>query len=328
MADASDFLHPSLGALLRTSLDAVVVMRVDGTIAGWNEMATKTFGWTWEETRGRRMSELIIPHQHRESHEKGLAHFHATGEGPVLDTHFEITAMKRDGTEIPIELSITCTRQFEEPVFLGFLRDITERHNAQQRQAMLIAELNHRVKNLLAVVAGIAHQTARASPDLGSFRTAFNGRLEALARAHDMLNKSDWEGSDLGTMAEALLGPYADGPGAAARFEGPFVALATRQVISLSMILHELITNATKYGALSRPSGRIALEWAIEGSRDARSVRLSWRESGLSDVSVPERDGFGLKMIALSASHELGGTAQFDWRSEGIELILTFPVRA
>lgn len=274
------------------------------------------------------MSEMIIPQQYREAHEKGLAHYLATGEGPVLDRHFEITALKRDGTEIPIELSITLTRQFEEPVFLGFLRDITERHKAQQRQAMLIAELNHRVKNMLAVVAGIAHQTARSSTDLESFRSAFNGRIEALARAHDMLNKSDWEGSDLGTMAGALLGPYADGPGAAARFGGPFVALATRQVISLSMILHELITNAAKYGALSRPSGRIALEWTIDGALAARTVRLAWRESVLSDVSAPQRDGFGLKMITLSASHELGGKAQFDWKGDGIQLALNFPVRA
>ncbi len=187
MTGLTDLRSPSLGAVLKTALDAVVVMRLDGTIAGWNDVAERTFGWSFEDARGRRMSELIIPPQYREAHEKGLAHFIETGEGPVLDTHFEITALRRDGTEIPVELSITLTRQFEEPVFLGFLRDIAERHEAQRRQDLMVAELNHRVKNMLAVVAGIAHQTARSSPSVEAFSSAFFGRLEAMARAHDML---------------------------------------------------------------------------------------------------------------------------------------------
>lgn len=164
----------SLGAVLKTTLDAVIVMRMDGTIAGWNDVAERTLGWSYQEAHGQRMSELVIPTQYREAHEQGLARFLATGKGPVLDTRFEITALCRDGIEIPIELSITFTEQFGEPVFLGFLRDISEREEAQRRQALMVAELNHRVKNMLAVVAGIAHQTARASESVPAFTEHFS----------------------------------------------------------------------------------------------------------------------------------------------------------
>ena len=120
----------SLGAVLKTALDAVVVMRLDGTIAGWNDVAERTFGWSFAEANGRRMSEMIIPDRYRSAHEHGLDHYLATSEGPVLDKHFEIEALHRDGRELPVELSITRTEQFGEPVFLGFLRDISERHDA------------------------------------------------------------------------------------------------------------------------------------------------------------------------------------------------------
>ena len=172
MAVPHDLDSASLGAVLKTALDAVVVMRLDGVVAGWNDVAERTFGWSYADAFGHRMSELIVPERFREAHEHGLAHYLATGEGPVLDKHLEIDALHRDGHEIPVELSITRTEQFGEPVFLGFLRDISERREAARRQELMIGELNHRVKNLLGVVAGIAHQTARSSDTVSVFITA------------------------------------------------------------------------------------------------------------------------------------------------------------
>lgn len=326
MDSALDLNSASLGAVLKTALDAVIVMRMDGTIAGWNDVAERTFGWSYTEARGRRMSDLIIPPQYREDHERGLSRFVDTGEGPVLDTRLEVSALRRDGAEIPIELSITLTPQFGEPVFLGFLRDITERHEAQRRQALMLAELNHRVKNMLAVVAGIAHQTARASASVDAFTAAFFGRLDAMARAHEMLTAGEWEGADLCDLAEALLGPYAGGDAPQVSFDGPRLLVGSRQVLSLSMILHELITNAAKYGALSEPHGRIALNWSTREADGRRWVRMVWKEAGLSSISPPERDGFGLKMIGLSVGHELGGTAISEWQEDGLSLILDFPM--
>lgn len=316
---ADDLDVRSLGAVLRTALDAVVVMRTDGTVAGWNDKAEAYFGWSYTEARGKRMSEMVIPHRHRASHERGLAHYLATGEGPVLDKHLEIEALHRDGHEIPVELSITRTEQFGEPVFLGFLRDISERRDAARRQELMIGELNHRVKNLLGVVSGIAHQTARSVGSLAEFGPAFQGRLASLGRAHEVLTAATWQDAPLRALAEELVGPHAQ-----ATIAGPDVLLSPRQLLSVSMILHELTSNAIKYGALSRPDGRVDLVWAL----DERELAIEWVESGLAGVAEPSRRGFGSKMIAVSVAHELGGRSRSDWRPDGLTFHLSFPLAA
>ena len=303
MAVMQDFDSASLGAVLKTALDAVVVMRMDGVVAGWNDVAERTLGWSYAEAFGHRMSELIIPHRYRTAHEHGLAHYLATGEGPVLDRHFEITALHRDGHELPIELSITRTEQFGEPVFLGFLRDISERHQAARRQELMIGELNHRVKNLLGVVAGIAHQTARSSDTVPAFIDAFGGRLSSLGRAHEILTTGTWERAPLRSLVTELLGPYLTGAEPQMTASGPDVLLAPRYLISVSMIVHELLTNAVKYGALSCPEGRVTLIWAIAEGQ----LTLDWIETGMTGVVPPTRQGFGTRMIGRSISHELRG---------------------
>jgi PAS domain S-box-containing protein len=320
VTQAHDLEGESLGAVLKTALDAVVVMRMDGTIAGWNHVAERSFGWSFAEANGRRMSDMIIPERFRSAHERGLAHLHATGDAPVLNRHIEIHALHRDGHELPVELSITQTSQFGVPVFLGFLRDISERHAATRRQELLISELNHRVKNVLGVVAGIAHMTARSSASLDAFEPAFAGRLMALSKAHEILTAATWERASLHRLAEDLLGPVASGDGARVTIAGPDLLLPPRQLLSVGMILHELLTNAVKYGALAVPAGHIALEWAIDGT----CLEISWTETGLSGVSAPDRAGFGSRMIAMSVSHELRGQSTTEWRDDGLAFTFRF----
>ncbi len=324
MKPKSNLKRADLNAVLKTALDAVVVMRLDGTVAGWNDVAERVFGWSFEEAQGRRMSELIIPLQHREAHENGLAHFLKSGEGPVLNRHIEITALRRDGRELPIELSITFTEEFDQPLFLGFLRDITERQEAHRRQELLLAELSHRVKNMLAVVTGIAHQTIKSSSCLEEFAPSFTGRLQALARGHEMLTLSSFEGSGLPELVEALLGPYALPSDMRVTFGGPPANLDSKQVLSLSMVLHELITNATKYGAFSTTEGHVAVSWAWSTADQPGLLCLTWKESGLAGVLPPTRRGFGLKMIGLSAGHELGGRSTWAWQDDGLLFTIEF----
>ncbi len=324
MVTQSDLERADLNAVLKTALDAVVVMRLNGTVAGWNDVAERVFGWTFDEVRGRRMSELIIPLQHREAHENGLAHFLECGEGPVLDRHIEITALRRDGRELPIELSITFTEEFDQPLFLGFLRDISERQEAHRRQELLLAELSHRVKNMLAVVSGIAHQTIKSSSSLEEFAPSFAGRLHALARGHEMLTLSSFEGSGLPELVEALLGPYALPSDMRVTFGGPPAELDAKQVLSLSMVLHELITNATKYGAFSSSDGHVTVSWAWSTANQPGLLCLTWKESGLSGVIAPAQRGFGLKMIGLSSTHELGGSSTWTWQDDGLLFTIEF----
>lgn len=319
MVIASDLSSLQFGAILKTSLDAVVVMRTDGTVAGWNDVAAATFGWDFAEAHGKRMSELIIPERYREAHERGLAHYLATGEGPVLDRHFEIEALHRSGRELPVELSITRTTEFGEPVFLGFLRDISHRRDLERRQALLVAELNHRVKNLLGVVGAIAHQTARSSDGLDDFTAAFLPRLESLGRAHEALTAVTWERAAMATLAANLLDSFA-GDGGQVSFGGPDLTLSPRQYLSLTMVLHELTTNAVKYGALSSPGGRVELGWSV----DQAQVTLRWREYAEGRIAAPDRSGFGTRMIALNVNHDLHGTADSRWHPDGLEFVLTF----
>lgn len=310
-----------LDVVLRTALDAVVVMDRGGYIAGWNDVATRTFGWTAGEVEGRRMSEVIIPERYREAHERGLSHYLATGEGPVLGRHIEIEAVHRDGHELPVELSITATEQLGVPVFLGFLRDISERRDALRRQELMIAELNHRAKNLLGVVSGIAHQSARGARSIDEFMPAFSGRLACLGRAHEILTARAWSDAPLGEIVEALLGAYASGPGARLAVCGPQVMLSPRQLLSISMVLHELLTNAVKYGALSGPAGQVALSWAVE----REGIVVHWHESGVTGVSPPARQGFGTRMIEISVRHELRGRTKSEWHPDGLHFELIFP---
>lgn len=313
-------LHAGLQSVLDTALDAVVVMNVEGHVIGWNNRATDAFGWTWDEAQGRRLSELIIPPEYREAHERGLEHYLTTGEGPVLDRHIEISAIHRDDHEFPVELSITCSEQFGERLFIGFIRDITARKQTAERQQRLLQESDHRVKNMLTVVAAIAQQTARNAPDLATFEESFSGRLQSLARAHQLLVGKVWQDVALSTLAEQVLG--ADVASGRARFGGPEILLGAQQVLGLSMILHELYTNAVKYGALCTDEGRIALDW--EASDGA--VSMVWAERG----PICERDtpssGFGERMIAMTAKSDLGGEIERDWRPEGLTATLRFPL--
>lgn len=316
-----DLEEARLGAVLRTALDAVVVMRLDGTVSGWNEVAERTFGWSFAEVSGRRMSELIIPPRHREAHERGLAHYLATGEGPVLDRRIEIEAIDRAGRELPVELSITRTEEFGQPLFLGFLRDIGERREAARRQQLMIGELDHRVKNMLAVVSGIAQQTARMSPDLAAFSTAFEGRLQSLARAHEILTAASWRAAPLSALVEALLAPYR-GESGGVTWSGDPTDLESRQILSMSMIVNELLTNALKYGALSQPEGTLAVTWHCE----AGDLHFAWTETGARPIAPPTRQGFGSRMIALSVEHELRGQIETDWAETGVRHRLSFPL--
>lgn len=515
-------LTDSLRLLLETTLDAVVVMNADGRVAEWNERAVEMFGWTTAQTVGRNMADLIIPSRFREAHARGLDHFLQSGEGPLLGRRLEVSALRKSGEEFPVELTISPVREGGSFIFVGSLRDLTERKRAEafraqqalkaevlyrivafageshsledalrlcldsvhrltqwpvghvylptegepivlmpsgiwlgaggekyqalrertettylspgeglpgrvwqgggpawiadirsalhfrraeaaaasgiksafafpiaserkiiaviefftdiasepdpdllltlrsvgdqvgrvferrraeqvlreqaqalelelaerkrgeEHQRLLLAELNHRVKNMLAVVTGIASQTARTSRSIAAFSENFLARLGSLSRAHTLLTAGNWEPTPLRRVAEEMLAPYAEPQEGRLTISGPAVALRPRTALAISMILHELVTNATKYGALARPEGRILVAWSIEpGTPD--QLRLTWQETGVSGLVRPRRSGFGTRMIEASVGHELGGTVAAAYGPEGIRYDLVFP---
>jgi two-component sensor histidine kinase len=228
--------------------------------------------------------------------------------------------MRRDGGEFAVELSVTATDQFGDPLFVGFLRDISERQAQAERQRRLLQESDHRVKNMLTIVAAIAHQTARNSTDLQSFEAAFSSRLGSLAKAHQLLVGSSAADVALSVLAEQVLG--ADVRAGRARFGGPELLLSPTQVLGLSMILHELYTNAVKYGALCTEEGEVELSWDLR----ERMVDLTWREVGPPCDRNSHGTGFGERMIAMSAKSDLQGTVEREWHPLGLVATLRFPV--
>lgn len=313
-------LHAGLQTVLDTALDPVVVMDTNGMIIGWNAHSERVFGWSWDEARGQRLSDMIVPPDLRDGHENGIRHYLATGEGPVLGRRIEVPALHREGHQIPVELSVTASEQFGEKMFIGFIRDISERKEEAERQQRILQESEHRVKNMLTVVQAIALQTAANSADMESFTASFSGRLESLARAHQLLVGQVWQDVAISALADRVLG--AEVVAGRARFGGPELLLKAGQVLGLSMILHELYTNAIKYGALCSDAGQIEVDWSIDGDM----IELVWREIGMP-CEVPEAvsSGFGQRMIAMSVKSDLNGTIERDWRSDGLTATLRFP---
>ena len=193
-------------------------------------------------------------------------------------------------------------------------------------QELLVEELNHRVKNTLAILQSIASQTFRSAsrPE----RDKFEGRLRALAEAHDLLSIEKWQGSDLQDVISRVLQPYALNDPGRVRMFGPKVPLAPRLAVLLSMILHEIATNAAKYGALSNDVGTVALDWEIIEEDARRKVRLIWTEAGGPPVTAPVQRGFGSRLIERSARDQLGGEATVDFLPRGVVCTVTIALEA
>lgn len=194
----------------------------------------------------------------------------------------------------------------------GVVQDISERRAEEERRRALMAELDHRVKNVLAAVQALAVQTAKRTTSLDSFLAAFAGRLKAMASANELLTAARWRGAAIGHLAAAELGGIAPGQ---ARWEGPELFLTPRAANALSLALHELATNAVKYGALSTESGRVDLRWAriADGG-----FELFWTETGGPPVSQPSHSGFGTTLLNQVTSRELNGETEIEYRRAGL----------
>ncbi|PSC06645.1 hypothetical protein SLNSH_02215 [Alsobacter soli] len=202
--------------------------------------------------------------------------------------------------------------------------DVTDERLASEHQALLIAELNHRVKNTLAVVQSLVAQTLKSTSSPAAFRDALTGRIMALARSHDLLSESEWKGATLDTLMRTTLNAH-DGPEwLRATIEGPAVRVGPRAVVSLSLMAHELATNATKYGGLATPQGRLRVSWSV--TEDNRTLQLQWREL-VAGQAEPQagRAGFGSRLIRLSIEQELNGRFETTYEG-GFTLLASIPL--
>jgi PAS domain S-box-containing protein len=211
---------------------------------------------------------------------------------------------------------------------IGIFQDVTARRQADEEQDLLLNELNHRVKNTLATVQSIAQQTLRTTSSPEDFRERFEARLLALSKTHDLLTRDAWRSADLLSLVGQEMAPYARDGEARVVVAGPTVRLPARAAINVGLVVHELATNAAKYGALSAPTGRVAARWSVADTEHGPELRFAWSEADGPPVKPPTRRGFGTRLIERSVSGELNGRVELDYRPAGFEARIAVPLAA
>ncbi|SDA22397.1 PAS domain S-box-containing protein [Methylobacterium sp. UNC378MF] len=208
----------------------------------------------------------------------------------------------------------------------GVSIDVTERKRAEEHRTLLADELNHRVKNSMATMQSIAHQTLRNAASLEEAHRTLDARLQSLSAAHDVLTRESWIGATLSVIVEGTLTAFRGGAGQRFVINGPEVWLTPRLTLAFTMALHELATNAVKYGALSNDKGRVILNWDVMDGAKPAHLWFRWEEVGGPAVTAPTRGGFGTRLIERALSAELGGSAEIEYRSRGVVFTLDAPL--
>lgn len=485
-----------LRAVLETSLDAVIVSDADGMIVQWNDRATEIFGWSRLEAIGSAMDLLIVPPRFRQGHRSGMLRLARGGQARILNQRLEMTALHRDGREFPVEMAVTPVGEGKRRLYLGFLRDISDRINAdrmlklrateaeltaslaalaadadtfddalaetlravleltgwqvghafirpnanpvlassgvwieqqpgladriraetdrsvfaigmgmpglilqraeplwiehieidpafarkgtgfasafgfplksrgsviavleffsqepcppdpeviravqtfgdqlgrvlerkrtEERQQLLTHELNHRVKNTLAVVQGIAMQTLTDGKPIAELRKTLADRLSAVAAAHNLLIAENWAKTSIMQIVQAAI---AGCGGSTDRISvtGRDFDIRSATAVSIALAVHELCTNAYKYGALSNAEGSVAVTWRLDPG-EVPVFCFEWIERGGPAVKKPERSGFGTRLLTRGLTHEMGGNVEFEFPPQGLEFRFRVPV--
>ncbi len=311
----------------------ILVKAADGTIVLGNKAAADAYGVQVDRLIG-----MVQWDVHTRLDEAAFMH---AADLRVLDAGMSMLATEErftgaDGarrllqtTRIPLPLADS-----DDPAVLSVSIDVTQRKADEQARELMIQELDHRVKNNLAIVIAIAEQTAGNAVSIEGFTNAFSGRLRALAISHEMLARTRWEGADLRAMIDRLTEPYATGNSdSRVKAEGESLQLPATIAPSVCMILHELTTNAAKHGALSTPQGHVAVHWQREmhhaGDHRVKWLRIEWQEHRSPERSwspTEHRPGFGMSLIEQTVSYQLRGRCHFDRGRTGMTAIIEFPL--
>ena len=318
-------------ALLRTEIalragqTGVWELELDSRRRTWDARMRELWGFSADEVVDEpAVRGAIVPvDRHKLSEAVQLAT--TTGGTGELDVEFRI--VPRGGGERWIAVRGQLYREPGRPArMIGTARDITDLKEHDAHIHFLMREVVHRSKNLLAVIQAMARQTAATGGTAREFEERFTARLQALAGSHDLLVRDDWRGASTRELVRSQLGHYADLIGTRISVEGPEVVLKPEAAQNIGLALHELSTNAAKYGALTNDEGKISISWAVErGDDDENRFSLSWTESGGPPVEPPTREGFGHRVMKRIAAHALEGEVSLQFPPEGLEWRLSIP---
>jgi PAS domain S-box-containing protein len=306
-----------LASIVELGNDAIYSTNLDGVITSWNKSAERMYGYPSQKAIGKPLTMVIPPERH---HEESVSFARIVG-GDQVD-HYETIRRRSDGSVINISLAASPMRDANGKVVGAskIARDITERKRSEAQISALAREAEHRAKNMLANVKAVVHLSQADTPD--GLKQAIEGRIEALANVHSLFVQSRWRGAELGNLVKQEMSPYRKDEGQRARIDGPVVILKPDVAQAIAVALHELATNAVKYGALSGATGAIDVKW----SRTADNrVMLRWAEAGGPPVIPPTHKGFGTNVIGAMIQAHVGGDMRLDWRPEGLVCEITLP---
>lgn len=305
--------------LVELSRDPIFIWDFDAGIVFWNCGSEDLYGYSREEALGKMKEQLLGTEVPGSSFAELRAKLSAEGSYSG-----EVKHRTKDGRELTVATRIVLDTVGGRRLALESTRDVTERLEWQRRQQLLLGELAHRVRNTLAVVQAIAHQSLRTTRSSAEFVERFDGRLSALASAHTLLVNSDWTGADLASLARSQLEVYtADNP-ARARLEGDPVMLPAELATPVGLVLHELATNAAKHGSLSRREGTVNLTWTVDARNQPRTLKLVWQEQNGPRVEDPKANGFGSTLIDNVIP---GATVVREFNPAGLICTIELPLR-
>ena len=319
-------IQPSVEDLLSLIGDAIVSTDERGRIILFNTAAEEMFGFTAAEVINRPI-EMLLPDRFHISHRQEVHDYAATASAPRIMGHKrEVVGRRGDGSEFPVEATL-CRRVIDGRLILTVaVRDVTERKQLEEHRRLLNAELQHRMKNLMAVISAVVSLTARASGSVIAFRDAIQNRLLAVARSNDLLLAENANKVDLRTLLNAELAAYSDRGHGNVVLRGPLVSVPARLVVALSLIAHELATNSAKHGALGRVGRQVTIAWSLEDDAGQQRLLLHWRETGGAEVTSPVKHGFGTELIEQSLCKAIRGKVQVDYHADGLDWRMELPL--
>ncbi|MBA2587935.1 MAG: PAS domain S-box protein [Alphaproteobacteria bacterium] len=318
--------HRFLEMLLESATDyAIIGLDLDGLVMIWNKGASLLMGWTEEEMLGQPAAIFFTPEDRQAGRPQGEMQS-SIQNGRASDERWHL---KKDNSRFWASGEMMPLKD-EAGVVQGFvkiIRDQTERRLAEERQTLLTQELAHRVKNTLAVVQAISTQTLRDEIPFATAREAFNARLMALSKAQDVLMHGSWTTASLRELIAGAASLHGNGDPLRFHFAGPDVTIGPKAALAFALVLHEMCTNAVKYGALSVPEGRVSVLWEILEEAETQ-LWFRWEETGGPVPVPPVKRGFGSRLIEHSFSQHSGGVVKLEYPSTGVRLSVKFSLAA
>jgi PAS domain S-box-containing protein len=320
-----DVLRAQLQAIYASSIDAILTVDDRNAVSSFNAAAERLFGYAAGEVLGKDFTDIDASSDQTSERHQLLRNLQ-DGE-PV-----EYQAIRHRKSGEPIEIWVRgAPMKAPDGRTIGasfIIRDITALKQREQHVHFLMRELTHRSKNLLAVIQAMARQSLSHLSSPEEFVTRFSERLSGLAGSHDLLSNVDWEGASLVDLIRSQLRHYEDRFDEKFHLEGADLFLRPEAAQNIGIALHELSTNAAKYGALSVPTGNVSISWQVKTEKDVPRLQMIWQEKGGPSVGPPSRKGFGHIVMDRITGQALGGTSHADFTSEGVTWRLDVPAAA